>query len=157
MNTQKVWFVSRASKGLGLALVKKLLAEGFRVAATSRSLPDVVKEAGAASGNFLPLKMDVINESSVEEAIQKTIAHFKTIDVVVNNAGYGLLKTLTGQSTQQHIHDKLIEKAKEKLSTTDLMVSEIAYELGFEHPQSFGKLFKTKTNLSPLGFRQSFN
>ena len=68
-----------------------------------------------------------------------------------------LLKVLTGQSTQQHIHDKLIEKAKEKLSTTDLSVSEIAYELGFEHPQSFSKLFKTKTKLSPLGFRQSFS
>lgn len=69
----------------------------------------------------------------------------------------GLLKSLTGQSTQQHIHDKLIEKAKEKLSTTNLSVSEIAYELGFEHPQSFSKLFKTKTNFSPLEFRQSFN
>ena len=69
----------------------------------------------------------------------------------------GLLKVLTGQSTQQHIHDKLIEKAKEKLSTSDLSVSEIAYELGFEHPQSFSKLFKTKTRLSPQEFRQSFN
>ena len=69
----------------------------------------------------------------------------------------GLLKTLTGQSTQQHIHDKLIEKAKEKLSTTALSVSEIAYELGFEHSQSFSKLFKSKTNLSPLAFRHSFN
>lgn len=69
----------------------------------------------------------------------------------------GLLKLLTGQSTQQHIHDKLINKAKEKLSTTVLSVSEIAYELGFEHPQSFSKLFKTKTNFSPLEFRQSFN
>lgn len=68
----------------------------------------------------------------------------------------GLLKVLTGQSTQQHIHDKLIEKAKEKLSTTDLSISEIAYELGFEHPPSFSKLFKTKTNLSPFAFRQSF-
>ena len=69
----------------------------------------------------------------------------------------GLLKTLTGQSTQQHIHDKLMEKAKERLSTTTLSVSEIAYELGFEHPQSFSKLFKSKTSLSPLEFRQSFN
>jgi len=69
----------------------------------------------------------------------------------------GLLKALSGQSTQQHIHDKLIEKAKEKLSTTDLSVSEIAYELGFEHPQSFSKLFKAKTRVSPLDFRQSFN
>lgn len=68
-----------------------------------------------------------------------------------------LLKTLTGLNTQQHIHEKLIEKAKEKLSTTDLTVSEIAYELGFEHMQSFSKLFKTKTNLSPLAFRQSFS
>ncbi|KFF15199.1 AraC family transcriptional regulator [Chryseobacterium sp. JM1] len=68
-----------------------------------------------------------------------------------------LLKTLTGQSTQQMIHDKLIEKAKEKLSVTDLSISEIAYELGFEHPQSFTKLFKSKTNLSPVEFRSSFN
>ncbi|WP_299284937.1 response regulator transcription factor [uncultured Mucilaginibacter sp.] len=68
-----------------------------------------------------------------------------------------LLQVLTGQNTQQHIHEKLIEKAKEKLSTTDLSVSEIAYELGFEHLQSFSKLFKTKTNLSPLDFRKSFN
>lgn len=69
----------------------------------------------------------------------------------------GLLKLLTGQSTQQHIHEKLIQKAKEKLSTTNLSVSEIAYELGFEHSQSFSKLFKTKTKYSPLAFRQSFN
>lgn len=69
----------------------------------------------------------------------------------------GLLKSLTGQNTQQHLHNKLIDLAKEKLSTTNLTVSEIAYELGFEHLQSFSKLFKTKTNLSPLEFRHSFN
>ncbi len=69
----------------------------------------------------------------------------------------GLLKSLTGQSTQQHLHNKLIELAKEKLSTTDLSVSEIAYELGFEHLQSFSKLFKTKTSFSPMEFRQSYN
>lgn len=68
-----------------------------------------------------------------------------------------MLRSLTGQSAQQHIHDKLIEKAKEKLSTTTLSVSEVAYALGFEHPQSFSKLFKTKTNLSPLQFRRAFN
>ena len=75
------------------------------------------------------------------------------------SAGYlsSLLKSLTGQNTQQHLHNKLIELAKEKLSTTNLSVSEIAYELGFEHLQSFSKLFKTKTNLSPLEFRHSFN
>lgn len=68
-----------------------------------------------------------------------------------------LLKTLTGQTTQQHIHEKVIEIAKEKLSTTELSVSEIAYELGFEHSQSFNKLFKAKTDISPLEFRKSFN
>lgn len=67
-----------------------------------------------------------------------------------------LLRMLTGKNTQQHIQDKLIEKAKEKLSTTDLSVSEIAYELGFEHLQSFSKFFKTKTQQSPLEFRGSF-
>ena len=64
-----------------------------------------------------------------------------------------ILRTLTGQNTQQHIHDKLIEKAKEKLSTTQLTVNEIAFELGFEHAQSFNKLFKTKTEMTPLEFR----
>jgi AraC family transcriptional activator of pobA len=68
-----------------------------------------------------------------------------------------MLRTLTGQNTQQHIHAKLIDKAKELLGTSELSVAEIAYQLGFEHPQSFNRLFKTKTNASPLDFRQSLN
>ena len=74
------------------------------------------------------------------------------------NPGYlsSVLKSLTGQTTQQHIHNKLIEQAKVKLSTTDLSVGEIAYGLGFEHPQSFSKLFKAKTKQTPLEFRSSF-
>ena len=68
-----------------------------------------------------------------------------------------MLRSLTGQSARQHIHNKLIEKAKEKLSGTNLSISEVAYQLGFEHSQSFSKLFKTKTSLSPLEFRRSFN
>lgn len=68
-----------------------------------------------------------------------------------------MLRALTGQNTQQHIHDKLIEKAKQALSTTSLSVSEIAYQLGFEHPQSFNKLFKRKVQVTPLAFRHSFN
>jgi len=68
-----------------------------------------------------------------------------------------LLRKHTGQNTQQHIHQRLIEKAKEKLATTNLSVSEIAYALGFEHAQSFSTLFKKKTSLSPLEFRQGFN
>ncbi|QNF34780.1 helix-turn-helix transcriptional regulator [Adhaeribacter swui] len=68
-----------------------------------------------------------------------------------------MLRVHTGQNTQQHIHEKLIQKAKERLSTTNLSVSEIAYALGFEHAQSFSTLFKKKTNMSPLEFRQTFN
>lgn len=68
-----------------------------------------------------------------------------------------LLKSLTGQTTQQFIQDAVIEKAKEKLSTTDQSIGEIAYALGFEHPQSLTKLFKIKTGFSPLDFRQQLN
>lgn len=67
------------------------------------------------------------------------------------------LKQISGQSAQQLIQNTIIEKAKEKLSTTPLSVSEIAYELGFEHSQSFSKLFKQKTEQSPLEFRAGFN
>lgn len=67
------------------------------------------------------------------------------------------MRTVTGQSAQQHIQEVIIEKAKEKLSNTTLSVAEIAYELGFERPQSFNKLFKNKTNRTPLEFRASFN
>lgn len=67
-----------------------------------------------------------------------------------------MLRHLTGQNTQQHIHGKLIEKAKAALSTTNLTIAEIAYQLGFEHPQSFNKLFRNKTNVSPQEYRQSF-
>ena len=68
-----------------------------------------------------------------------------------------ILRSLTGQNVQQHIHNKLIEKAKEKLSTTELSVSEIAFSLGFEYSQSFSKLFKNKSGVSPIEFRSRFN
>ncbi len=68
-----------------------------------------------------------------------------------------MLKSLTGLNAQQRIHHHLIEKAKNILSNTTLTISEIAYVLGFEHPQSFNKLFRQKTNMTPLEFRQSFD
>jgi AraC family transcriptional regulator, transcriptional activator of pobA len=95
-----------------------------------------------------------------DDLMKKGLPSVQYIAETLNmSPGYlsSLLKILTGQSTQQHIHNRLIDKAKEKLSTTDLSISEIAYELGFEHPQSFSKLFKIKTNISPLEFRQAFN
>ncbi|GAB3281262.1 helix-turn-helix domain-containing protein [Larkinella harenae] len=90
----------------------------------------------------------------------------KGLPTVIEIAGFlhvspnylsSVLKNLTGKSTQQHLHDRIISKAKEKLAGTNLSVSEIAYELGFDYPQSFSKLFKANTHLSPVAFRQSFN
>lgn len=108
-------------------------------------------------GRLDKLLTDYFRHDTINKDGLPTVQH--VADSLNISASYlsGLLKVLTGQSTQQHIHDKLIEKAKEKLSTTNLSVSEIAYGLGFEHPQSFSKLFKSKTNLSPLEFRHSFN
>jgi AraC-like DNA-binding protein len=68
-----------------------------------------------------------------------------------------MLRAHTGQNAQQHIQAKLIDKAKELLSTTALSIAEVAYQLGFEHPQSFNKIFKKKVNVSPVEYRQSFN
>jgi AraC-like DNA-binding protein len=68
-----------------------------------------------------------------------------------------MLKSLTGQNAQQHIHDRLINNAKLILSTTRLTIAEVAYQLGFEHPQSFNKLFKRHANISPGSFRKSFD
>jgi AraC family transcriptional activator of pobA len=96
------------------------------------------------------------SEDLIEKGLPTVQYIAETLNVSPNYLS-GVLKTLTGQSTQQHIHDKLIEKAKEKLSTTTLSISEIAFQLGFEYSPSFSKLFKNKTKMSPLEFRQSFN
>ncbi|WP_192350069.1 AraC family transcriptional regulator [Algoriphagus sp. Y33] len=79
-------------------------------------------------------------------------------DKLNTSPGYlsDMLRSITGQNTRQFIHHKLIGKAKELLSATDLSIGEVAYQLGFEHPQSFSKLFRIKTNMSPVEFRQSF-
>jgi NAD(P)-dependent dehydrogenase (short-subunit alcohol dehydrogenase family) len=93
MNKQKVWFVTGASKGLGLALVKELLATGYRVAATSRSKNDLITAVGE-SQHFLPVETDLTSEVSVAAAVKDTIDRFGRIDIVVNNAGYSQIGTL---------------------------------------------------------------
>ena len=105
MNNKKVWFVTGASKGLGLTLVKKLLEAGFRVAATSRNEQALIDAVGEKTENFLPLETDLQNEGSVSKAIQETVDAFGKIDVVVNNAGYGQLGTLeelSGKEARQN-------------------------------------------------------
>ena len=101
MNTKKVWFVTGASKGLGLILVKKLLENDYRVAATTRSTESLINEAGSVSKTFLPIKMDVTDDNNVKEGISKTVAHFGKIDIVVNNAGFGQIGTLEELSDEE--------------------------------------------------------
>src|SRR5688500_5832628 len=90
----KIWFVTGASKGLGLVLVQKLLKEGYQVAATSRKRSDLEKAVGNKSNDFLSLQVDLVNEGSVEKAIAETVKHFGGLDVVVNNAGFGMAGAL---------------------------------------------------------------
>lgn len=96
------------------------------------------------------------NDSMIEKGLPTVQFIAENLNLSPNYLS-SMLTVLTGQSTQQHIQNKLIDKAKERLSTTQLSISEIAYELGFEYPASFTKLFKSKTNLTPNDFRQSFN
>lgn len=101
METKKVWFVTGASKGLGLALIKKLLQQNYRVAATTRSVQSLISEIGATSETFLPLEVSLTDNENVQSAIAKTIEHFGQLDVVVNNAGYGQLGTLEELSDEE--------------------------------------------------------
>jgi short-subunit dehydrogenase len=95
MNTSKVWYVTGASQGLGLTLVKKLLENGYRVAATSRDAHTLSQAVGLIDRDrFLPLAVDLNNPDGIDESVQQTLATFGRIDVVVNNAGYGMAGTL---------------------------------------------------------------
>jgi len=107
-------------------------------------------------------KMEIILDDyfNREETLNKGLPTVEFLASELNLSPHYLsdmLRNLTGQNAQQHIHEKLIEKAKEYLTATSFSVSEVAYALGFEHPQSFNKLFKKKTDLTPLNYRQSFN
>ncbi|RIV21599.1 SDR family NAD(P)-dependent oxidoreductase [Fibrisoma montanum] len=101
MDNTNVWFVTGASKGLGLSLVKQLLSQGYRVAATSRNADDLRQAIAADSAQWLPLQVDLKTESSVNEAVQAAVQHFGRIDVVVNNAGYGLAGSIEELTDQE--------------------------------------------------------
>jgi len=103
MDNKKVWFITGASKGFGLSLVKQLLDAGQLVAATSRNQQELVAAVGSNSSDFLPLQVDLLNESSVSLALQHTHETFGRIDVVINNAGYGIggaIEELTDAETR---------------------------------------------------------
>ncbi|WP_411971354.1 SDR family oxidoreductase [Sphingobacterium sp. Lzh-3] len=107
----KVWFVTGASKGMGLTLVKLLLSKGYKVAATSRNAADLEKQVGESGPNFLPLGVNIAENEQVKEAIEKTVETFGKLDVVVNNAGYaiyGAIEELSDQEFCQAIDVNLI-------------------------------------------------
>jgi NAD(P)-dependent dehydrogenase (short-subunit alcohol dehydrogenase family) len=104
MSTPRTWFVTGASQGLGLTLVKRLLRKGHQVAATSRSKDSLVQAVGTDSAAFLPLQVDLASDASVRQSIEQTISIFGSLDVVVNNAGYGIggsIEELTDAETRQ--------------------------------------------------------
>jgi AraC-like DNA-binding protein len=119
------------------------------------------------------LTRQVVNNELIEQVEDLLNAYFNdeklfshgipTVQFLAEQLNYtpnylsDMLRSLTGQNAQQHIHQKLIEKSKELLSTTNMTISEVAYQLGFEHPQSFSRLFKMKTSVSPVQFRSAFN
>jgi NAD(P)-dependent dehydrogenase (short-subunit alcohol dehydrogenase family) len=105
MKTKKVWFVTWASKGLGLTLVRKLLQNGYCVVATTRNLHSLIEEIGQSSDVFLPLEVNLTDNNNVKDAIEKSIAYFGKLDVVVNNAGYaqiGTLEELTDEEAREN-------------------------------------------------------
>ncbi|GAA5088425.1 helix-turn-helix domain-containing protein [Chryseobacterium ginsengisoli] len=115
----------------------------------------------AVNSDFLSKMEDVLdNYFNKQETLTKGLPTVEFLASELNLSTHYLsdmLRNLTGQNAQQHIHEKLIEKAKEYLTTTNFSVSEVAYQLGFEHSQSFNKLFKKKTNTTPLSYKLSFN
>ena len=115
----------------------------------------------AANSELLEQVEELLNTYFAKE---KPVSHgVPTVQYLAEALNYtpnylsDMLRSLTGLNAQQHIHERLIEKSKELLSTTTLTISEVAFQLGFEHSQSFSRLFKMKTNLSPVQYRSAFN
>ncbi|MCJ8209814.1 SDR family NAD(P)-dependent oxidoreductase [Mucilaginibacter sp. RS28] len=105
MTEQRTWFITGASKGLGLSLVKQLLQAGARVAATSRNLNELISAVDVQTTNFLPLEVDLTTEDSICKALHTTYQTFEGIDVVVNNAGYGIggaIEELTDEESRRN-------------------------------------------------------
>lgn len=113
----------------------------------------------AATSDVYQQLEDLLNNYFEDDQVQG----LPTVQYLADRLNYtpdylsDMLRSLTGLNAQQHIHLKLIDKAKELLSTTSMNINEVAYQLGFEHPQSFSRLFKLKTNISPAQYRAGFN
>lgn len=144
MSNQKVWFITGASKGMGLEAVKAVLKNGDKVAATSRNLKELTNQIENQEKNFLPLQVDITNDLDVKRAIQTVIDSFGKIDVVLNNAGYYLAGSI------EEISDEEFRK------TTDVnlfgTVNVIRNVMPFLRQQKTGHILNISSNMGYVGF-----
>lgn len=144
MSKQKVWFITGASKGMGLEVVKTVLANGDKVIATSRNLEEQIKNIDEASENFLPLKVDITKEAEVKSAIEKGVEIFGQIDVVLNNAGYYLVGSI------EEISDEEFRR------TVDVnmfgMANVIRHVMPYLRKQKSGHIINISSNMGYVGY-----
>lgn len=97
----KVWFITGSSRGLGRSLTEAVLAMGDKVAATARNINALKDLETKYPDQIYPLQLDVTQQKDIHSAIAKTIAHFDKIDVLVNNAGFGITGAVEGYTDEQ--------------------------------------------------------
>ncbi|AGR42147.1 SDR family oxidoreductase [Spiroplasma diminutum] len=137
----KVWLVTGASQGLGLVVTKKLLDNGHQVIATSRNKDKIISEIGE-NPNLLAVEMDMTDSKSIKNAIDKGIEKFSTIDILLNNAGYGQLWTFEETSEEE-----VMKNINANLIGTMNVVRNV---LPYMRKQKYGHIFVTS---SAWGFK----
>lgn len=144
MSNQKVWFITGASKGMGLEAAKAVLKNGDKVAATSRNINELINQIGVQNTSFLPLEVDITNDNEVKKAIQTAINAFGKIDIVLNNAGYYLVGSI------EEISDEEFKK------TVDVnlfgTVNVIRNVMPFLRQQKSGHILNIASNMGYIGY-----
>ena len=144
MDNAKVWFITGASKGIGLALTKLVLAKGDKVVATSRNIETLSKSLSTDNKNFLPLQLDITSDEEVKDAVKNSIETFGKLDVVVNNAGYSLvgsMEEVTDEEFRQTIDVNLFGT-----------VNVIRAVMPYLRKQQFGHIINISSNAGYVGF-----
>jgi NAD(P)-dependent dehydrogenase (short-subunit alcohol dehydrogenase family) len=147
MSNQKVWFITGASKGLGLALTKLSLANGDKVIATSRNVEDFKASITEHQENFLSLKVDITSDEEVKNAVAKSIEKFGVLDVVVNNAGYSLVGSM----------EEMTDKEFRKTVDVNLFgtVNVIRNVMPYLRKQQSGHIINISSNAGYVGFENA--
>jgi NAD(P)-dependent dehydrogenase (short-subunit alcohol dehydrogenase family) len=140
---QKVWFITGASSGMGLALTKLVLSKGDKVAATSRNIEELETKITENKEHLLPLQVDITSDESVKGAVKQTIEKFGKLDVVVNNAGYVLLGSL----------EEITDKEFREVLDVNLFgtVNVIRAVMPYLRMQQFGHIINFSSNAGYVG------